>query len=35
VLGFDPTVRFADYVLAVAAGARPVSAARLDYRFAA
>jgi biotin carboxylase len=26
VLGFDPTARFADYILAVAAGARPVSA---------
>jgi RimK-like ATP-grasp domain len=25
LLGFDPTVRFADYILAVAAGARPVS----------
>jgi hypothetical protein len=35
VLGFDPTVRFADYILAVAAGARPVSAAGLDRRYAA
>jgi hypothetical protein len=26
VLGFDPTARFADYILAVAGGARPVSA---------
>ncbi len=26
LLGFDPTARFADYILAVAAGARPVSA---------
>ncbi|MBI3456204.1 MAG: hypothetical protein HY002_10500 [Candidatus Rokubacteria bacterium] len=35
LLGFDPTALFADYILAVAAGARPVSAAPLDRRFAA
>jgi hypothetical protein len=35
VLGFDPTVRFADYIEAVAAGAPPVSARPVDRRFAA
>jgi biotin carboxylase len=36
VLGFDPTVRFADYILAVAAGSRrPVSAGPRDHAFAA
>jgi hypothetical protein len=35
VVGFDPTVRFADYILAVAAGARPVSAGDAGRRFAA
>jgi biotin carboxylase len=35
LLGFDPTARFADYILAVAAGARPVSALRDERAFAA
>jgi biotin carboxylase len=35
LLGFDPTVRFADYILAVAAGARPVSDAAWSRAFAA
>lgn len=36
VLGFDPTARFADYILAVAAGSRrPVSAEPRDHAFAA
>jgi hypothetical protein len=35
LLGFDPTARFADYILAVAAGAQPVSAGVADRRFAA
>jgi hypothetical protein len=30
LLGFDPTARFVDYILAVAAGRPPVSARRLD-----
>jgi hypothetical protein len=36
VLGFDPTSRFADYILAVATGSRrPVSAGPRDHAFAA
>ncbi len=35
LLGFDPTARFADYILAVATGTRPVSARRSDRAFAA
>ncbi len=35
LLGFDPTARFADYILAVAGGARAASARPLDRRFAA
>jgi biotin carboxylase len=35
LLGFDPTARFADYIGAVAAGARPVSAPPVERRTAA
>jgi hypothetical protein len=35
LLGFDPTARLADYVLAVAAGARPVSARARGHAAAA
>ena len=35
LLGFDPTARFADYIEAVAAGARPVSAPPREARIAA
>jgi len=35
LLGFDPTARFADYILAVAAGARPVSDPAPPRAFAA
>lgn len=35
LLGFDPTARFVDYILAVRAGARPVSAHSLSHPVAA